>query len=120
MTILKSTQTTLVLDTWLIVLIGILVCLSIVAVVYKIISYRRLSIVNKKVDYLVEDLIYKSELLTPSIELLINISEYVDKIKSNVDFRYQTINQYLASESSNVKVINDKKSTKSKTSKKSK
>ena len=104
---------TLVLDTWLIVLIGILVCLSIIAAVYKIISYRRLSIVNKKVDYLVEDLIYKSELLTPSIELLINISDYVDKIKSNVDFKYQTINQYLASESKNIKVIDDSKKSKS-------
>ena len=86
------------IPTWLLVLLGILVCLGIIAVLYKIVSFRKMSIISKKVDYLVEDLIYKSELLTPSVELLINISEYVDQIKSDIGTKNISINKFLASE----------------------
>ncbi len=96
--LLEAQNVTLNIPVWLLVLIGILVSLSIIAVIYKIFSFRKIGIVSKKVDYLVEDLIYKSELLTPSIELLINISDYVDKIKNDIDSKHNSINKYLASE----------------------
>lgn len=100
MTSLLLTQQTIQLSIpiWLLVLLGILVSLSIIAVIYKIFSFRKIGIVSKKVDYLVEDLIYKSELLTPSIELLINVSDYVDKIKGEIDTKHSSINKYLASQ----------------------
>ena len=99
----ETQQVVLEIPIWLLVLVGILVSLAIVATIYKIFSYRKIGIVSKKTDYLVEDLIYKLELLTPSVELLINISEYVDKLKFNIDQKDISIRQYLASNKENVK-----------------
>lgn len=82
-------QTELTLPIWLLILLGILIALSIVAVIYKIFTFRRMSIVAKKADYLIEDLIYKSEYITPSIESLVKLSGYVDLannvLKKNTD-----------------------------------
>lgn len=82
-------QTELVLPLWLIIILGILACFSIIACIYKIFAYRRISIVAKKADYLIEDLIYKSEYITPSIEAVVKLSSYVDLandvLKKNTD-----------------------------------
>lgn len=71
-----SSTTTVSLPTYLIVLICILVAVAIIACIYKIFAYRRASIAAKKIDYLVEDLIYKSEFIMPSIEVIKNLTSY--------------------------------------------
>lgn len=72
----SSTTSTISLPTYLIVLICILVATAIIACVYKIFAYRRATIAAKKIDYLVEDLIYKSEFIMPSIEVIKNLTSY--------------------------------------------
>lgn len=96
-------QTTeLVLPLWLIILIGILVGFAIIACIYKIFAYRRMSIVAKKADYLIEDLIYKSEYVTPSIEAIVKLSSYAD-----------IANDYLNKNSSSlIKLVSKKKKEK--------
>ncbi|MDE7075550.1 MAG: hypothetical protein K2O21_02855 [Malacoplasma sp.] len=64
--------------TYLIVLIAILIGIAIIACIYKIFAYRRISIAAKKIDYLVEDLIYKSEYIMPSIEAVSEFASYTN------------------------------------------
>ena len=56
----------------------IAVVFLIVALFYVIASFRRRSITMKKVDYLVEDITYKSEMLTSTVETVSKISNYID------------------------------------------
>lgn len=87
---------------WLIILIAILVCLSIIAVIYKIFSYRRISVVAKKIDYLVEDLIYKSEFLTPTIEAISKISSYIDLFEGIVKKNSESLMNYVVNNKESV------------------
>lgn len=89
-------QTELVLPTWLIVLLGILVSFSIIAIIYKIFSYRKINIVAKKIDYLTEDLIYKIEYITPVIESLSKLSNYIDLANTKLKNNSEEINKYVA------------------------
>ena len=60
-------------------IIGIVVgVLCIVALIYTIAAQRRKSIALKKVDFLVEDITYKSEALNPTIEAIARITGYVE------------------------------------------
>ena len=62
----------------ILILITIICLLSIIGIVYLIFIMRKILIVTKKIDYLVEDFTYKSELMNPSIETLSKLSSYVD------------------------------------------
>ncbi|MBQ0045322.1 MAG: hypothetical protein KBS35_00315 [Mycoplasma sp.] len=70
------------MNTALIVLVTILVCVAIVLCVYLIITFRKIHIVAKKLDYLVEDLTYKSEQLTPVVDSIVKISNFIDILDS--------------------------------------
>lgn len=60
-------------------IIGIIVgLLAIVALFYVTIASRRRAITLRKVDYLVEDVTHKSELLTSTIETVAKIANYID------------------------------------------
>ena len=62
-----------------ILIIGIIaILLSIIALFYAISSSRRKAIFMKKADYLIEDITYKSETLTSTIETVAKIANYVD------------------------------------------
>lgn len=62
-----------------ILIIGIIaVSLSIIALLYIISSSRRKAIFMKKADYLIEDITYKSETLTSTVETVAKISNYID------------------------------------------
>ena len=52
--------------------------LGIIALFYIILAQRRKSITWKKIDYLIEDVTYKSETLTSTVETVAKISNYVD------------------------------------------
>lgn len=93
---------------WLIILLGILISLSLIAIVYKIIAYRKVSIVAKKMDYLVEDLIYKSEFLTPSIEALVKLSSYVDVVETIVKNNSESLINYISNNKESAKKISSK------------
>ncbi len=66
---------------YLIILIAVVCVLAMVALIYMFFAFRRISIVAKKVDYLIEDLTYKSEILTPSVDAMIKLSSYVDVLE---------------------------------------
>lgn len=70
------------MNTTLIVLVTILVCIAIVLCVYLIITFRKIHVVAKKIDYLVEDLTYKSEQLTPVVDSIVKISDFIEIIDS--------------------------------------
>lgn len=98
-----QTETTFPL--WLIILIAILVCFAIIATIYKIFAYRRLSIAAKKADYLLEDLIYKSEYVTPSIEALVKLSSYVDLANNVLKKNTDSLLKFVSNNSENKKKI---------------
>jgi predicted PurR-regulated permease PerM len=83
-----------------IIIVGcILVCLALFAVFYMIVAYRRISIVARKVDYLVEDLTYKTEMLTPTIEALVKLSNYIDLLESFVNQNSSSLMRYISNNS---------------------
>lgn len=104
-------QTELTLPLWLIILIGILVSFAIIACIYKIFTYRRMSIVAKKADYLIEDLIYKSEYITPSIEAIVKLSSYVDLandvLKKNSDALIKFVSKNKESNAKSIKRVKE-------------
>lgn len=104
-------QTELTLPLWLIILIGVLVGFAIIACIYKIFTYRRMSIVAKKADYLIEDLIYKSEYVTPSIEALVKLTSYADIAN---DFLNKNSNSLIKLVSKNKKNLEEQRIIKAK------
>ena len=66
------------LTTALLILGIVTLPLAIIALFYLIAAFRRISIVMKKVDYLVEDVTYKSEMLNSTVETIAKVSNYVD------------------------------------------
>lgn len=74
----NTSSTEIQFPTYLIVLIAVLIAIAIIACIYKIFAYRRISIAAKKIDYLVEDLIYKSEYIMPSIEAVSEFASYTN------------------------------------------
>jgi uncharacterized protein YoxC len=52
--------------------------LGVISLVYLISSFRRISITAKKIDYLVEDITYKSEMLNSTVETISKVSNYID------------------------------------------
>ena len=62
-----------------VLIIGIIIgLLSSVALLYAISAQRRKSITLKKIDYLVEDITYKSEILTSTVETIAKVANYID------------------------------------------
>ncbi|WP_128008757.1 hypothetical protein [Mycoplasma sp. ATU-Cv-508] len=52
--------------------------LAIVALLYGIAALRRRTIMIKKLDYLIEDVTYKSEMLNSSVETAAKMANYLD------------------------------------------
>lgn len=49
---------------------------------YGLLLVRQLSITSKKIDYLIEDITYKSEMLNATIETVVKVSNYVDAFEA--------------------------------------
>jgi hypothetical protein len=80
----------------IIIIVGCVVLLFLlIALVYMIAAYRKIGIVAKKLDYLVEDLTYKSEMLTPTIEALGKVSNIVDLFESLINQNADALMQYV-------------------------
>ncbi len=63
----------------ILIIIGLIaIVLLIFAILYSIAAFRRMSITFKKIDYLVEDLTYKSEMLNATVETISKVSNYLD------------------------------------------
>lgn len=70
---------------WLQVLIGILIVISILTVLLIFFTFRRMGNVTKKVDYIVDDLTYKTESLTATIDAIKGFSKYISLIHTLID-----------------------------------
>lgn len=66
------------LETALIIIAIVAASLSVVALLYVISSSRRKAIFMKKADYLIEDITYKSETLTSTVDTIAKMSNYID------------------------------------------
>lgn len=91
------------MPTWLIILIAIVCCLAIIAFAYMILAFRRIMILSKKTDYLVEDLTYKSERLNDVISTVVKISNYIEASENLVKNNTETLNNILSSKSKKAK-----------------
>ncbi|MDR2823176.1 MAG: hypothetical protein LBV37_01430 [Mycoplasmataceae bacterium] len=81
-----------------ILLIGgcVVIFILLIALIYMIIAYRKIGIVAKKIDYLVEDLTYKSEMLTPTIDALVKLSNYIDLFESFINQSSDSFARYVS------------------------
>lgn len=78
------------------IIVAILACLGIIAIGYMIISFRKMGIVAKKLDYLVEDLTFKSELLTPFVDAVVRISKYLDLLEAVGQQKTESLVRYVS------------------------
>lgn len=87
------------MPTWLIVIIAITACFAIIAFIYMILAFRRIMIVYKKTDYLVEDLTYKSEKLNDTVSTIAKVANYIESAEDLVKNNAETINNILTEKS---------------------
>ncbi|RTZ69221.1 MAG: hypothetical protein DSZ21_00265 [Tenericutes bacterium] len=66
------------LVTTLIIFGLVVLSISIIALLFFLVSQRKKIVLYKKVDYLIEDLTYKSEMLNSTVETVAKISNYID------------------------------------------
>ncbi len=78
---------------WIVVgsLLAVLIVFLIVAGFYIVMLLRKVNIIAQKVDYLVEDITYKAEALTPTVDIVNKVSNYAIAIdatanKSAIEF----------------------------------
>lgn len=76
---------------YLIIILSIAGVIFILLGLYTIIFLRRFFIVIKKIDYLVEDITYKTETLSPIIDSLLKLSSYVDVMEDIVKKNTESI-----------------------------
>lgn len=86
----------------LIILAIILCIVAILAFVYMIITFRKINIVAKKIDYFVEDATYKSEKLNVTVDAIVKLSNYVDVFELLVKQNAQSLVDYLAKNKENI------------------
>ena len=75
----------------------ILVCVAILLSIYMIFAFRKFHIVCKKIDYLVEDLTYKIELLSPTVDSIVKVSNLIDILNAVLHEKSRTIMKYVSS-----------------------
>ncbi len=69
-------------------IIGILLIIALILML--VIVYRKIHNVFKKVDYLVEDITYKSEMLTPVVESIREANNFLPEIKKKLQSKTKT------------------------------
>lgn len=86
-------------------LIGII--LIIIALLYGIAATRRRAIMIKKLDYLIEDITYKSEMLNSSVETVSKIANYIDVFELVARKNIKSIAKLLARNKEDIyKILN--------------
>ncbi len=83
------------MEPWLIAIIAVFCVIGIVAFIYIIFAFRRVSIVFKKIDYLVEDLTYKSEKLNNVVDVIIKLSGYVDVVEGIIKRNADVVSKFI-------------------------
>lgn len=83
------------MPSWLIGLIAAVCVIAIIAFLYMILAFRKITIVSKKIDYLVEDLTYKSEKLNTVVEAIVKLSSYVDVAETLIKKNSETIAKFI-------------------------
>lgn len=104
---------------YLIVLISILVVIAIIVLIYFLWFIRRSMNVVKKVDYLIEDITFKSESLKVVFDAAISLSTYFNSLENiindninNLVNLFNTNNKEVADIVQNIKeIINNAKKT---------
>lgn len=91
------------MPSWLIGLIAATCCVAIIAFLYMILAFRKITIVSKKVDYLVEDLTYKSEKLNSVVEAVVKLSNYVNVVEAVVKKNSDTIAKFIKNNAEHIK-----------------
>lgn len=56
--------------------------IGVIALIYLVFLLRQLTITSKKVDYFVEDMTYKSEMLNSTVETVVKVSNYIDAFEA--------------------------------------
>lgn len=92
------------MEPWLIAIIAVFCCIGIVAFIYIIFAFRRISIVFKKIDYLVEDLTYKSEKLNNVVDVVIKLSGYVDVVEGIIKRNSDVVSKFIKNQK-NIKIV---------------
>ncbi len=82
------------MEIWLEIILAIFASLAIFVCLYMIIAYRKISIVAKKIDYLVEDITYKSELITPLVDSMVKIGNYLDLFEGIFEQKSEQLIKY--------------------------
>lgn len=91
---------------YLIILLSVLASLFIFVLLYLTYTFRKICITTKKLDYLIEDITYKSEMLSPVIDSLIKLSTYVSVIDVAVKKTSGNIEKVVKNNFENIQKFN--------------
>lgn len=102
---------------FLIIIISVAMCIFIIVCLLGLLLLRRFSILIKKLDFLVEDITFKSENIAPFFDSLLKITSYVDVLDVIVKKNINGIKKVVENNASNMKkmlnefekVVNEKK-----------
>ncbi len=91
---------------WWTVPVIVLIVLGLVLLVYMIVAFRRMGISAKKLDYLIEDLSYKSEKMAPVVDSLVKLLGYADLLDDAMKTKgIKILNGFLEDKEDLTKVI---------------
>lgn len=94
------------MSSYLIALLTVMCCVIILTSLFGIVVFRKISITAKKIDYLIEDLTYKAETLSPVVDSLLKLSTYVDVLDVVVTKNSNILHKVVISNSENIKKFN--------------
>ncbi len=88
---------------YLIIIICVAACIFILVCLFGLLLLRRFSILIKKLDFLVEDITFKSENIAPFLDSLLKITSYVDVLDVIVKKNINGIKKVVENNASNMK-----------------
>lgn len=91
---------------YLIILLTIMSSLIICLTIYLFFVFRKIAVASKKIDYLIEDITYKSEVLSPMIDSILKLSSYIDVLDIVFKKKSSEISKVIDNNSENIKKFN--------------
>ncbi len=89
----------------LVILGIILAIIMIIVFIYLFFTLRKVNIVSKKIDYLVEDITYKSEKLNVTVDAVVKLSNYVSVLEVYLEQNSKSVSEYITNNKLNLKKL---------------
>lgn len=91
---------------YLAILLSIFCGLGTLLIIYLFFVFRRFSITTRKIDYLIEDITFKSETLAPMIDSLVKLSSYINVLDIAIKRNSSSIEKVIKNNRDSIQKFN--------------